>query len=242
MMAFCCNETIIMSSSCKLQFLAALCALFPSNTITYILLTKLYFINYIRKLWYDFPLFVKKFPFFKPSMATRPHFSPLYATHLTKTQGGFFHGKAKSCFWQEAASSVLLFTPSKPITVGRGPINELNGTSNFKWATFWLITLLTENFYKVCQEELQKNVQALIFLFPQFSHSLLNSITSAISLLLLLQKYLAFQLSRYPLFWGAFSRLGFLPLKTKNARSSRFSLQIVKYYWSLEDEETSSRK
>ena len=149
-------------------------------------------------------------------MATRPHFSPLYATHLTKTQGGFFHGKAKSCFWQEAASSVLLFTPSKPITVGRGPINELNGTSNFKWATFWLITLLTENFYKVCQEELQKNVQALIFLC--FSNFHIHYwIPLQVQFPCLCKNTLPFSFQRYPFhyFGGAFSRLGFFPWKQK---------------------------
>ena len=64
-MAFCCNETIIMSSSCKLQFLAALRALFPPNTMTYILLTKLYFINYIRKLLVRFSSFCKKVSIFQ---------------------------------------------------------------------------------------------------------------------------------------------------------------------------------
>ena len=174
-------------------------------------------------------------------MATRPHFSPLYATHLTKTQGGFFHGKAKSCFWQEAASSVLLFTPSKPITVGRGPINELNGTSNFKWATFWLITLLTENFYKVCQEELQKNVQALIFLC--FSNFHIHYwIPLQVQFPCFCKNTLPFSFQDiHSIILGGL-RLGFYPLKTENARSSRFHLQIVKYYWSLEDEETSSRK
>ena len=147
-------------------------------------------------------------------MATRPHFSPLYATHLTKTQGGFFHGKAKSCFWQEAASSVLLFTPSKPITVGRGPINELNGTSNFKWATFWLITLLTENFYKVCQEELQKNVQALIFFVsPIFTFITEFHYKCNFPAFAKIPCLSAFKIS-IPLFWGGL-RLGFFPWKQK---------------------------
>lgn len=149
-------------------------------------------------------------------MATRPHFSPLYATHLTKTQGGFFHGKAKSCFWQEAASSVLLFTPSKPITVGRGPINELNGTSNFKWATFWLITLLTENFYKVCQEELQKNVQALIFCFSSFHIHYWIPLQVQFPFFCFCKNTLPFSFQRYPFhYFGAFSRLGFFPWKQK---------------------------